>query len=143
MIHAELRDRDAGCLNHALFTWWGLDLPRTMPLMEVRLEYRDTIRATAIVGNPQIATPLLGFLREVETLPDGWVGELKFLSFHENLRITCCQRRHGVIYIDVALDADREDPVWTVELRMEIEALAWPEIIRQFRDYFVVVEGEV
>ena len=139
MIHVELRD--ASRPIRVLFTWWGMDLPRTLPLVEVTLEYQDTIRATAIVENPRIAGSLLPFLCDIGTLPSPWVGERKFLSSDENLRIACYQRRRGLVYLDVALDADSEDPIWTVELRMEIEESAWPEIIRQFRDYFAAVEG--
>jgi hypothetical protein len=141
MIDAELRDATRPIC--ARFSWWGIDLPRTMPLMEVTLEFRNSIRATAIVENPRIADPLLRFLSEVGTLPDNWDGEKRFLSSDENLRISCCQCRRGMIYLDVSLDADREDPIWTVELRMEIRQSAWPEIIRQFRNYFAAVEGEV
>ena len=139
MIHVELRD--ASRPIRVRFTWWGMDLPRTLPLVEVTLEYQDTIRATAIVENPRIVGSLLPFLCDIGTLPGDWVGERKFLSSDGNLRITCYQRRRGLVYLDVALDADSEDPIWTVELRMGIEESAWPDIIRQFRDYFAAVEG--
>lgn len=141
MNYAELRDATRPL--RALFTWWGMDRPRTMPLMEVTLEFRDSIRATAIVENPRIAGPLLQFLGEIAALPDPWVGERRFLSSNENLRISCGRCAGGITYLDVALDADKEDPIWTVELRLEIERSAWPEIMRQFRDYFDSVEGEV
>ena len=140
MIDAELRDATRPIW--ALFTWWGVDDPRTMPLAQVTLEAYDTFRVTTIVENPKIAGPLLRFLSEVGGLPDNWEGEQKFLSTDGNLRITCWQRRRGLIYMDVSLDADTEDPVWTVEVRMEIAESAWPVILRQFHDYFAAVEGE-
>ena len=39
MIHAELRDATRPL--RALFTWWGMDCPRTMPLMEVMCPLRN------------------------------------------------------------------------------------------------------
>jgi hypothetical protein len=101
---AEIPGREGGM--RALFTWWGIECARTMPLMEVTLEFQERIHATAIVESPEIANPLLWFLGEIAELPEPWTGERRFHSSNEKLRINCGRCNGGVIYLDVALDAD-------------------------------------
>jgi hypothetical protein len=146
---AEIRDMKEP--HSAIFSWDMLDPETEEGYVLVTLSYRDGVvtadgtgagfRVTTSVQNYQIGKPLLRFLEEVGSLSGDWNGEREFLNKQRNLRITCFCCRRGEIRTEISLDADSIDAFWTVQLRMYVAQSEWPNIVKQFREFFAVTEA--
>ncbi len=144
MIEAEIRAADQP--ERVVFSWWALGEKTSwgqpiVPLVEVTLDCPGAFRVKATVSNPGIGPPLLEFLEAVGALSGDWDGERTFRTPDGNLVITCFWCYRGRIFLEVSLDADTQDPVWTVQLRLRVEQDRWAGMVEQFRRFFAAAQA--